>query len=194
MEHIPMLPSRQLRSTTSLLLQLLIEVKSFPASASGSWVWKHSQGAKKELWTIPELVRDGFVVAGKTCGSIIWIWLIYCSRKTYPILDKERWIFVTLVRPTSQNGVKVINVKWRRGGDAWGSGNGHQLGRILGEELGPQTRMAPHHFCWSFLGRRTNDKGPGFRGEILSTIPNALIWLIYYFRNTWLILNKKSGS
>ena len=52
-------------------LQVLIKVKSFPASASGSWVCKRSQGAKKEPWTIPELVSDGFVVAGKTCRSII---------------------------------------------------------------------------------------------------------------------------
>lgn len=43
-------------------LRVPIDASGFPSSGSGSWVGKRSKGAKKEPWTLPELINGGFSV------------------------------------------------------------------------------------------------------------------------------------
>jgi hypothetical protein len=39
-----------------------IDAAQLPASGSGAWVGKRQKGTKKTLWTVPELLQDGFEV------------------------------------------------------------------------------------------------------------------------------------
>ena len=41
-------------------LQVSVDARDFPASGEGSWVGQRKSGAKKEPWTVPELVESNF--------------------------------------------------------------------------------------------------------------------------------------
>jgi hypothetical protein len=44
------------------VLHVCADAGGFSASGSGSWVGKRKEGAKKEPWTVPELLNEGFKV------------------------------------------------------------------------------------------------------------------------------------